>query len=182
MSPIVVTRRRTLPLLLDGAVTCAAWVVLAGLCLSEWQAIQPLAPAQAASNPLAVLEPVLQTLLAYLLAGSFDALLMTLWLRYRQSRARPRRAGAAPCDAARLAARFHVSGSQVCAVQGSRMAIIHHADGGGISGIVLEPDPLEAAPAAAAVHAGPRGIRPPAVLGHPADIRPFRLTHEADKA
>ncbi|MER1968149.1 poly-beta-1,6-N-acetyl-D-glucosamine biosynthesis protein PgaD [Castellaniella sp. GW247-6E4] len=179
MTPIIITPRRTLPLLLDGAMTCAAWAALIGLCLSELPAAWPLAATQAASDPLAALEPALQTLVMYLLVGSFNALLMTLWSRYHLSHARARRP-AAPCDIGLLASHFHVSGSQLSAVQDSRMATIHHADSGSITGIVLEPDPLETARAAAS--GAPRGIQSPIVLGHPADVRRARLAHETDMA
>jgi len=179
MTPIIMTPRRSLPRLFDSAITCMAWAALAVLCLSELPAAWPLMAARAQAGPLAALEPALQTLLMYLLVGSFNALLMTLWSHYHLSnpRRRPRRADA-PCGISLLASHFEVSRSQLSAVQGSRMATIHHADGGGITGIVLESEPPQAIPAA--IPARPQSIRPPAVLGRSADIRRGRLAHEAD--
>lgn len=185
MNPIIVTPRRILPRLFDHTVSGIAWLALIGLSASELPVSGHVTLAQ--QGYFSAFVPAVQTVLMYLLIGGFNALLMVLWAHYHLAHVpHERRDAPTPCDMGLLAAHFDVSSGQLSAIQGSRMATIHHTDGGSITGIVLEPDPsairFPASPAASASEGLDRKPWQPVVLGHPADHGDARLTHEAGAA
>lgn len=181
MNPIIITPRHLLPRLFDSTVSCVAWLTLIALSVSEAPITTLLMAAP--PGPVTVLAPAAQTILLYLLIGGANALLMSIWAHYHLWRApQDRHDTPQPCDIRQLAAHFHVTSSQLSAIQGSRNTTIHHSAHGGINGILLESDPH--AGTSAPAQTAPASYRPIREyqllngLGHPADLQEARLTHE----
>lgn len=144
---IITTQRSSIALAIDTALTALGWIGFFYLFTKGVVSILNETYGSAAWPSLERFVPTATTLMAYLLVGAFNALVVVLWARYHKLFFKDtRRTLAQPqVDDDTVALQFQLSCNQLREIQDSRVTVIYHSADGAIAH--LETDQLRMQPA-----------------------------------